>query len=808
MMVKKTGTILLTVLLGLTLPQGLISVAWGEALTQKIDQAVELARTGNRAAAIAALTALGEKHPENIRIFSDLIILLVRDGEYERATDIIERFPPAQLPNYVLEEAMRAYRDAGRFTEAVQLSREYQRREPDTFDAQAYYVLVTADAGLARRAGQQAKLLTDRWPQKAESWTARGYAYERSGSYLQAIRAYQKSLDLAPGNPEAAKRLVISLEKLGATSLAVQLAKENSELFSDDEKSRIITSDAAKQIAHATLEPTNTLRQLGTNNALQHIDSILDDSTTAPLSQEYRLRVQYDRIIGLRDNKMMQEVITEYEALVQAGMDLPGYVKQAAADAYLFLESPEQAAELYEVLVSSEVNNLDAKIGLFFSLIECERIREAHDLALSWDNETPAWIRPEDARAAEPHPDKTSLTELVTLSLYFADRLQEAQQRLEAMVDIAPNMSSLRTTLGDVYRSRGWIEKAVEQYELALALDPNNLSAARGLTAVAIAQRQYAAAEQSLDSILTIYPKDTYLHRLNDELETVQSWDFNIESGYGESDGTTFGSQSGFVGARLYSPSVFEKFRFYGDYLYQNATFPEGREIYDRFTLGAAYQTSALDLEVELGQTFATVEKENGAAHIVWRPDDYQRIGASVELYSKDTPLRAIKNGVNADRIAAHGGYRFSEAMDWRWRAGYMDFSDGNETYDLHTGLFKRLYNYHRFVLDGDLALYASHATLDDTPYYNPEFSLSIPFTANAQYMVWRRYQRSFWNSLAFEAGPVYQKDYGTDINWGITYRHRWKLGPGVEIVYGIGYASRVYDGERESSWQITFALY
>src|SRR5690606_8878553 len=54
-----------------------------------------------------------------------------------------------------------------------------------------------------------------------------------------------------------------------------------------------------------------------------------------------------DRLVALRDRQRMRDAVALYESLTAAETPVPSYARVAAADAYLYLEQPEVARDLY-----------------------------------------------------------------------------------------------------------------------------------------------------------------------------------------------------------------------------------------------------------------------------------------------------------------------------------------------------------------------------------------------------------------------------------------------------------------------------
>ena len=66
----------------------------------------------------------------------------------------------------------------------------------------------------------------------------------------------------------------------------------------------------------------------------------------SPASASQR-RLQFDRIVLLRNRVRMQDAVDLSESLLRDGIDVAPYAQAAAADAYLYLRQPEKARDLF-----------------------------------------------------------------------------------------------------------------------------------------------------------------------------------------------------------------------------------------------------------------------------------------------------------------------------------------------------------------------------------------------------------------------------------------------------------------------------
>ena len=183
---------------------------------------------------------------------------------------------------------------------------------------------------------------------------------------------------------------------------------------------------------------------------------------------------------------------------------------------------------------------------------------------------------------------------------------------------------------------------------------------------------------------------------------------------------------------------------------------------------------------------------------IGWTPTDHLSLSAAGEIFSRETPLRALKNGVTADAVDLGAGYDFHEsrglALAWR----LMDFSDGNVRHELFPRFTQRVLEKPRLTMTAIVDLYYSTNSLTDVAYFSPEWIFTPTVALVVEHVAWRKYRRSFVHALTATAGGTFQSGFDGEPIGTIAYEHRWRFGPQVDLSYGISVGSNVYDGDRE----------
>ncbi len=87
---------------------------------------------------------------------------------------------------------------------------------------------------------------------------------------------------------------------------------------------------------------------------------------------------------------------------------------------------------------------------------------------------------------------------------------EETMKKLEALGYLAPENADAHNNLGQRYQQRGEYQKAIEEYQQAIAMRPNFHAAYNNLAVCYGKLKMYPEAEESLQKCIAINPKDFY----------------------------------------------------------------------------------------------------------------------------------------------------------------------------------------------------------------------------------------------------------------------------------------------------------
>ncbi len=189
------------VVLSPEVPQ-LKKVALPSSREEQYQEAVEMAQSGQVPSAIHRLVALVQKDPGDLETRETLISLLMREGQHNKAKDLLARGLQLQpdYPPFVQIKA-RLLVEAGKINQALDLLKKAPpaiRAYPEYYSFIAALYQRLGEFSTAENIYQQLTLL---YPEKGVWWLGLGVSEDGLGKTAQAMEAYAKadnSSDLDP----------------------------------------------------------------------------------------------------------------------------------------------------------------------------------------------------------------------------------------------------------------------------------------------------------------------------------------------------------------------------------------------------------------------------------------------------------------------------------------------------------------------------------------------------------------------------------------------------------------------------------
>jgi biofilm PGA synthesis protein PgaA len=761
--------------------------AFAQSATERREAAVLRARAGHVDEALQSLRAMLASGTDDGLVAMDLATLLQQNGKAAEAAEVFARAAKSDAPDYALIAATRANRDIRNYAEAERLAREGLRRFPGEPLWPVLLSLILSDAGRPQDSLAMLKTPAASRATPLERTLAEAYAWRRAGDDFAALRAYAEAARLAPGSREPRREQAGLLEAMGAPFAAAEIGGTTPSIAAGQAGSMVRWGAKIR-------EPEPARRYVGTDAALARLDVLLAGT---PLEEKFvRRRLRLDRLVALRDRGRWKEAVEEGTAL-QADGPLPGYADEAFADALLTLRRPKEAREAYDRVLKETPDRLETLYGHFYASVELEDFTSAYadiDRLLRIE---PVWRTYAHDPSRYANSDRTSVEVTAAQSRLYGNQHGEAWERIAPLAEAAPANHDIRLASYQIANARGWPRLARQEAEIAASLAPRNLGSRTALVETAMAGHRYGEARALVAELLVLYPENESVRRLAREVEAQAGWLFEFEAKPANSSGggaNAVGQELQLEG-RLFSPAIFDHWRLFGLGTYASAVPPEGFVNRQRYGAGLDYRDQFLTVEAYPTYSFGTFNRAGGGATVDWSITDQLSLGVVAEIFSTETPLRALYYGITADEFAARLAYRWHESRTVAVRAAVQPFSDGNLRQSATLTWEERLIALPHFDLTSLVDVGTSSNSLTNVPYFSPARDLSATAGFLAEHVVWRSYDNSLTQALRVEAGLYAEQGYANDWIGTASYEHRWRFDPLTEFHYGVQVSRRVYDG-------------
>lgn len=762
------------------------------------DTAVLLARDGHFSESVQILGQLLQANPADTGVRADLMVVLQWAGRDSEAVRIAAELDPARLAEFELLAWARALRSGGRAAEARSLLQPRLADPGRTADAHALYTLLLSDLGRDAQAVAYIEPWLARDPASAEIAAAAAFVLRRTGRAVEALTVAQNALEMHPEHRELRRQLVLALSDLGAARLADDLANTESELF-DDAELALLSGDAAGQrLRWARAYPESAAPRLELiDTATTTLEAL---AGTTPGASPAHLRSRFDLVVAYQMRNRMAEAVREFEKLSREGVELPVYVRHAAADAHLALRNADEAAQLYRGILEDQPRMASARLGLIYSRIESEWFGGPLWVVDDLSATSPAFIGIEGTSQYIPNWPRLNVDLSGAMLQAYDRRLDDAQQRLETLRDDAPASAQVRRQLSTVYRWRGWPERALAEIEIAQAYEPEIVGGRQELAAVLADLGRHAEADQVIETLYAEFPLNDSISRQHAAWRERDRWSVGVDAEYGDSDGFTgFGSYDRMVSTRVGAPVIAHRWQPYGLHTWRDARYPEGQASEQRIGVGLAWRDRRRHGYLELHGNSLDHDGGGVTAGYDWHRDDHWSFATRIESDSLDAPLRARSEEVTGWKIEGAARWQAHESFSVRGGLTRLDLSDGNVRWSTLLGMQQRLHANAGRLTTGEADVYASRASRAGGLYFNPASDLAMGYTVTHERLGWRRYEQSFSQRFLVGLGGYWQEDFGASPTGLLRYEHEWRLGGRWSLRYGLGYSSRVYDGDREA---------
>ena len=600
-------------------------------------------------------------------------------------------------------------------------------------------------------------------------------------------------LKVQPDNVEARKAAWVAAMRLGLFAQAAALAAP----LSVDERRAMEGDSIALDIRYGIVD-RNTLR--GPERFLR-LDKAL--TATDPLAAEFFAgktldaedqRRLTDRLSALASRRRAADAVKLYETLRERDIPVPLWAERDIAGSYLELRRPQEALSRYQQVVDANPDDFDANLGLFFALVETEQLDAATEHIDRYAARLP------ERRHLDGRYNGERLSADITADRVriFADRLAEAQTRIDARHAAIPYNSEARQSAASLALARGWPRQGDEMLRRTIGSDPINPALYADLAENRLTLQDWPAARTALDQATELDPENGAVRRARRSFELYDSYELYVEAGYGQGqDVNYFGSRDWSIDSFLYSRPIAENWRVFAHNYSASADFYGENQTWIRSGAGAEWRHLGWRLTGEVNGGSGV--KAGATGTVRWKPDDFWTFYGAAESVTNQIPLRAVADGIYASRVSVGTDWQQNESRKLALGVFSSDFSDGNLRTGINASWFERWASGPKWMFETTLGADASRNSLDTSVnYFNPKSDRSLWLTAAVENLTWRSYDHSFRQRLALTGGTYWQEGYASGAIEAIEYGHRWELDRDLSLRYGIGRLLRPYDGERE----------
>ncbi|MDI1298493.1 poly-beta-1,6 N-acetyl-D-glucosamine export porin PgaA [Methylotenera sp.] len=772
--------------------------------SERHQTALTKAKKGHFDEALAAFAELTKDFPDDIGIKADYIVVLTWANKNQEALDFAKSIDLNVAPTYCINALARAARDSGNYAQALKLYGQVKQREPSNLDPVLGMVLNHIDANEFDIANSDLSLLRQTYPNNIEVYRALSYFGQQTKQPVVVIDANTHILALNNKDKEAARSLIIAAREAGATTQAMMLVEMYPNAVDKNEVGKINNDAAALYIAwglNSVKDPAN--RFADTDKALVKLDEACQcDWNTLDLHSDSKQNLAFDRIVALRNRYRMQDAINQYSQLGKANITAPSYVLSAVGDAYLYKHMPEEALKAYDASIAKDASNIETKFSKFYTLIELERFDDASKLLNSLSKDVPDYRSRPKNPVIRPNDAKFEVDSKSAYLLAYGDDLAGAEAKFQALNNIGPMNHDVDVALAEIERWRGWPEKTELRMSKTIQEYPDEILPKTLLANAHLDLREWRVAEAETQSLVRDYPENSTVQELNRRLQLHKSRQLTMDAFTSQSSGSTLGSRSKGLNAVLYSSPIDYNYRAFLSTQYAYANYPEG--VGHAFFPGIGLEYTNRDWRLT-GAVSEAIPNNNGITSTLtaeYRVNDYWSLASLVDINSSQMPLRGLRTGKSGDLINISSIYRWSDLTRASIVAGYMNMDDSNQREIINIAFDRRLITKPHNKLTTHLLVDTSHNKQVDVSYFNPASDLDTKIILDNEWMLWRRYERSFGHRLQIGAGQYWQKNFGTDSTWTVSYEQQFKWDDAFEIDYGIERSRHPYDGVNETATQ------
>lgn len=710
--------------------------------------------------------------------------------------------------------AARALRNQKQWNASLAVWETVLHAEPGNSDARTGWIMTLADAHRNEQAITEAQRWADEEP-GPEREALLAYVYHAQGKNWDSVLAASQIDTDSDHNKNVVPTLLAAMSANRIAGPALTLSERYPQ---PDAITRQLELDAAAQTVRAAFTPTRNEdeRFLVADKALARYDALIAAWEQQPEAQGDVRRARIDRLGALVIRKRMDEAIAEFESLEASGTPVPDYARRWVASAYLAQKQPDKAESLLESIyfprgstLASQPMTMDDQQELLFARLDNNHFDEAEQQLDAYTRETPYLQKVYGSPTPQPNDNWLLARTLRTEYLVAVNNLPAAETHAEQLARTGSGNQALRIAYASVLLARGLPRAAERELKLAEVLEPSNLALERQQAWTAMELQEWHQADELTKDVITRSPDDAATLQLERLMEVHNKAELRIAGSQGiSSDSPVSGKNDFTLNAALYSPPINQNWRLFTGYNFARGDFEEGKGISRDLLAGAEWTSRDSWAEMEVsGRNDGSDQKIGGRLSGWYDFSDSWRVGGSAERLSRNTPLRALRNGVNANGGDLWLRWYQNERREYQLSLSGAHFTDGNDRLEYGISGKERLWTLPRFTLDFIPGIGGSHNSKENVPYYNPKRDVSAVAGLRAEHVLYRHYDTVWKQQFEAGAGGYWQKGYSAGAINQLGYGQRIQWNNVVDAGVTLTWDKRPYDGKRERNIALAFDL-
>lgn len=770
------------------------------------EQQIQQARNGNYRAYLNYVQRYQQHRALNTEQVADWLQVALWAGNDQDVLQIWQRYQVYMpLPPRAIAAAAQAARNLQQWQTAESLWLQALTLAPENDDYHIGYIKTLADARQDALALQEARrLLTERHTSVHLQTLA--YVYQQQGKNADRLLTDTLALARQPHDRAMLNEWVDALSQNRIDTPAQ--AHSSAAALSPAQRRQLELNAAAERVRIATL-PTRSEQERYrlAQQVLSRYDALLARWRVDPEAQQDVMRARIDRLGALYANADYPRVLSEYQSLVAAQQDVPDWAIGWVMSAYLEQQNIAAAQALLAERPGYRPAPDDDRNDLFFALLDTGQYAAARQYEERVIQNTP-WARYD---LGDPSPQPNDLW-LIGQSLHVqylaaSNALPQAEARAQQLADSAPGNQGLQIDYADVLQARGQPRAAERRLKMAEALEPSSIELESQQAYVAMDLHEWRQMDLLADDIIARRPRDRSAQRLA-RLRDIQHFsELRVNAGKGlYSDNPISGTHDLNWDATLYSSPTTDGWRAFAGTRFTQGHFDEGSGSARHLFGGVEWRPRDFWGEAELSSNhFHGASKPGGRIAVAYQPVDSWQFSGELERISRTTPLRALRNGISANRAAASVHWYQNERRDYRVSAAASDFSDGNRRQEYSVSGQQRVWQKPAMTLTLSPEIAVSANSHADTLYYNPARDLSTAASFTLDHQMYRHYDTLWSQQIVAGGGAYWQKQHAPGAITLLGYGQRVQWNNVLDAGLMLNWDKRPYDGKRESNLAVTF---